>query len=111
MAKFDKILFFEKEYESELKIKEQINNSFTATLTLLTINVTIFSYFLINTPLSYLFTFEHKMASSLFPFFVYCYFLYLILSFMSLFEFFLHKKEYMKIPYSDTLNEYFTNLE
>ncbi|CAM3485502.1 hypothetical protein [Arcobacter aquimarinus] len=111
MEKFDKILFFEKEYEKELQVKDNINNNITSILTLLTINITIFSYFIINAPLMTFIESTHKLAFVIFFIFIFCYIVYFIYTLMNLNQFYFTNKQYMKIPYADKLDEYFESLK
>lgn len=111
MAKFDKILFFEKEYEQEFKTKDNVNSSLTNILTLLTINLTILSYFIINTPISLYNNSEHKLAFVFFLIFLFCYLIYFIYTLMNLYNFYFSNNEYMKIPYADKLDNYFNDLK
>lgn len=111
MEKFDKILFFEKEYEKELQVKDNINNNITSILTLLTINITIFSYFIINAPLMTFLKSTHRLAFVIFFIFIFCYIIYFIYTLMNLNQFYFTNKQYMKIPYADKLDEYFESLK
>jgi hypothetical protein len=111
MAKFDKILFFEKEYEQEIKVKDNINNNITSSLTLLTINLTILSYFIINTPIMQFSESKHKLAFVFFFLFLFCYIIYFIYTLMNLNQFYFSNRKYMKIPYADELDNYFKQLK
>jgi len=111
MASFDKILFFEKEYEKEVKIKDIINNNITNILTLLIINLTIFSYFIINTPIMTFFKSSHKVAFIIFFILMFSYVIYFVYTLMNLSSFYFSNKMYMKIPYANELNLYFDSLK
>jgi hypothetical protein len=111
MSSFDKILFFEKEYEKEVKIKDSINSNTTNILTLLTINLTIFSYFMINTPIMTFSKSSHKIAFIIFFILIFSYIVYFIYTLMNLTNFYFSNKMYMKIPYANELNLYFDSLK
>lgn len=110
MTKFNKTIFFEKEYENELKVKENINNSFTNILTLMTINLTILSYFAINTPINDFYISQEKAAYIVFFLCIWCYFIYFSIILIHFYEFYFGNELYMKVPYADKLNEYFDKL-
>lgn len=109
--KFDKILFFEKEYEKELKIKDNINNNFTNILTMLTINITIFSYLLINIPLLSFFNSEDKILLIIVYVLGWIYIIYSLNILIYFYKYYFENDLYQKIPYSDSLNKYFIQLE
>ena len=111
MARFDKILFFEKEYEKELKLKDTINNNLTSTLTLLIINLTIFSYFIINAPILNFFNSKHQISFIIFFILIWCYFIYILRMSIDIYNFYFSNNMYMKIPYADKLNDYFNSLK
>jgi hypothetical protein len=111
MASFDKTLFFEKEYEKELKVKDSINNNLTSTLTLLIINLTIFSYFIINTPILTFLNSEHKVAFIIFFVLIWCYLIYFVCMSMDIYNFYFSNNLYMKIPYANQLDEHFNSLK
>jgi hypothetical protein len=110
MNEFNKILFFEKEYEKELKVKDYINNNFTSILTLMTVNITILSYFIINTPIMEFYKSEHNIAFIVFFFFSWCYFIYFLQILIHFYSFYFRDSLYMKIPYANQVSEYFDKL-
>ena len=84
---FNNITFFEKEYEKELVIKDSINSNNTNILTLITINLTILSYYVVNT--DSLFFPEHITIWYILCYlFIYCYLIYLLKVILELYNFY-----------------------
>ncbi|PZQ06880.1 MAG: hypothetical protein DI567_05210 [Aliarcobacter butzleri] len=109
--RFDEFSFFEKEYEKELNTKDIINNNFTNILTLLTINLTIFFYFIINTPIIDFFKSEHKISYIIFFISSYFYIIYVLNILIHSYDYYFNNDLYMKLPYSNQLDKYFQTLE
>ncbi|QKF80635.1 hypothetical protein [Halarcobacter ebronensis] len=108
---FDSTVFFEKEYEKELKVKEDINNNITNILTMLAFNLTIFSYLIINMPLLEIRNYDDTIAFIVVYLFGWCFIIYSLNIFIHFYNYYSDNCLYKKIPYSDKLNEYFKSLE
>jgi len=110
MSNFDKISFFEKEYERELNEKDKFNSQTTNLITLLIVNITFFSYYITNTHLFEVFNFL-DLSSYLFGICVLFYLILFFLTFMYLINFYSFNNKYEKIPYACDLNKYFDDLK
>lgn len=109
MDKFDKVLFFEKEYESEFVERDRINSNATNTITLLTINLTIFYYFIINIP-NLFFPENISFSYILIYISIWFYSIYFINILMKFKHFYFYNYQYMKFPYANSVMEYFNQL-
>ena len=108
--KFDEFSFFEKEYEHELVEKDAFETYSINFITLMVINITFFSYYLINAPLYDIFKCKN-LSSYMFCSLLLIYILILILIILNFFKFYFSKKTYEKKPFMDELNKYFQELK
>ena len=108
--RFDELSFFEKEYEHELIEKDAFETYSINFITLMVINITFLSYYLINAPLYEVFKFSN-LSSYIFCSFLLIYILILILVILNFFKFYFSRKTYMKKPFMNQLNKYFQDLK
>ncbi|MCT7594367.1 hypothetical protein [Aliarcobacter butzleri] len=108
--KFDELSFFEKEYEHELIEKDAFETYSINFITLMVINITFLSYYLINAPLYDIFNF-YSFSSYMFCSLLLIYISILILVILNFFRFYFSKKTYIKKPFINDLNKYFQELK
>ncbi|MCT7552187.1 hypothetical protein ACN9JU_06035 [Aliarcobacter butzleri] len=109
IKKFDKISFFEKEYESEFIERDRINSNITNTITLFTLNLTILFYFISNIP-DLFFPKQIDIWYIMFYLLLWCYIIYLIQVLINFRLFYFNNSKYMKFPYAKDVISYFDKL-